>query len=408
LKNVRQILAIAVVLTAPLQAGTSWPEFRGPTADGHSDAKGVPLKWGESENVKWKTPIPGRGWSSPIIFGDQVWMTTAKEKGKKLHAICVDRNAGKLLHDVLVFSPKEAEKVHKLNSHASPSPVIEDGRVYVHFGSNGTACLETKTGKVIWKVKPFQIDQMTGAGSTPILYKGQVIYHLDGVEGRFVVSHDAKTGKIRWKTDRTNQPKGGKNRRRAFSTPTIIAHGGGDQMISVAADAVFGYDPSTGRELWSFSYSGYSTVPRPIYKDGMIVMSTGFDRATLLAVRLGQNKPTVAWKYGKAMPQRTSPLLVDGRVYLISEAGILTSLDFKSGKKIFQERIGGTYSASPVYVDGRIYLFGQEGGTFVFAPGDEVKVLAENKLEGGFMASPAIVGKAFYLRTKTHLYRIEK
>ena len=280
--------------------------------------------------------------------------------------------------------------------------------MYVHFGTNDTACLDTETGKIIWKKKLFSIDQMTGPGSTPILHKGLVIYHLDGVEGRFVVAHDAKTGEVRWKTDRTNKTKGGKNRRRAFNTPTIIQHEGQEQMISVAADAVFGYDPVNGKELWSFPYSGYSTVPRPIYHEGVFIMSTGYDSATLLAVGIGKNKPKLLWKHEKSVPKRSSPLLVDGKLYLAFESGILTCLDFKTGEVVYQKRIGGTFSASPIYVDGRIYLFDEAGRTLVLAPGDAYTVLAENKLESGFMASAAIVDKAFYLRSKSHLYRIEK
>lgn len=398
--------------TSTIFAEENWPQFRGPGGQGHSDAKGIPLLWSETENVKWKIAIPGQGWSSPVIFGNQIWMTTALDDGKSLRAICADRATGKILWNVEVFSVEAPEFKHELNSYASPTPIVEAERVYVHFGTYGTACLSTKTGKILWKTQELKLDHENGPGSSPALLRNKLIIPCDGMDVRYLIALDTLTGKPLWKTERSGVINKSPSNRKAYSTPLIIQLNGREQIITAAADFVFGYEPESGHEIWRVHYDGYSNVPRPIYGDGLVFISTGFDKAQLWAIRPdGKGDVTashVVWKYLKQVPLKPSPLFIAGKLYLISDNGIATCLDAKTGKEIWQERLGGEHSASPVYVDGNIYFFSQEGASVVLKPGEIYQPIATNQLGTGFMASPAISGKAFYLRSKTDLYRIEK
>jgi outer membrane protein assembly factor BamB len=395
-----------------VSGGENWPQFRGPGGDGHSDSKELPLRWSETENVKWKTAIPGQGWSSPVILGNQIWMTTALDNGKSLRAVCVDCETGKILRNVEVFAVAAPEFKHKMNSYASPTPVIEPGRVYVHFGTYGTACLSTETGEVLWRNQSMRLEHENGPGSSPILLRNKLIIPCDGMDVRYLVALDKLTGKPIWKTDRSGEINKPPPFRKAYSTPLVIKVNGAEQIVSSAADYVFGYEPETGKEIWRVHYEGYSNVPMPVYGDGLLFICTGFDKAQLWAIRPdGKGDVTathVAWKYLKQIPLKPTPLFVSGKLYFVSDNGIATCLDAKTGKEIWQERIGGEYSASPVSVDERIYFFSHEGKSVVLQPGETFQPIATNQLGSGFMASPAIAGKAFYLRSKTDLYRIEK
>jgi outer membrane protein assembly factor BamB len=395
-----------------LCAAENWPQFRGPTGQGHSDSKGVPLQWSEKENVKWKTAIPGQGWSSPVILENQIWMTTALDNGKSLRAICVERERGKILHNVEVFAIEAPEFKHELNSYASPTPVIEPERVFVHFGTYGTACLSTKTGKILWRNQEMKLEHENGPGSSPTLLRDKLIVPCDGMDVRYLIALDKLTGKTIWKTDRSGEINKPPPFRKAYSTPLVISVNGREQIVTSAADYVFAYEPKNGKEIWRVHYEGYSNVPRPVSGDGLIFICTGFDKAQLWAIRPdGQGDVTeshVVWKYLKQVPLKPSPLFVSGKLYFVSDNGIATCLDAKTGKEIWQERLGGEHSASPVFVDGKIYFFSQEGTSIILEPTATFKPITTNQLGNGFMASPAIVGKAFYLRSKTDLYRIEK
>jgi outer membrane protein assembly factor BamB len=400
----------------------NWPEFRGPSGDGHSAATGLPLTWSETQNVTWKTPIHGRAWSTPVVWGDQVWVTTATEDGRELFAVCVDRRSGKVLLDRKVFDNPNPEPLgNDVNTYATPSPVIEEGRVYVHFGSPGTACLDTRTFRTLWTRRDLPCRHYRGASSSPILFQDKLILTFDGADYQYTVALDTRTGQTVWKTDRSadwqdldadGKPVSEGDRRKAHSTPLIILVDGQPQMISVGAKAGYAYDPRSGREIWKVSYGGFSNALRPVVGHGLAFLTTGWVGADLWAVRLdGHGDVTrshVAWKYSKMVPQKPSPLLVDDLLFLINDSGVATCLEAKTGQSVWQERIGGHYSASPLYADGRIYCFSEEGRITVLKPGRRLEVLAENQLANGFMASPAVAGKALFLRTKTHLYRIEK
>ena len=404
------------LLAAAAVASEDWPQFRGPAGDGHSDATGLPLTWSETENVRWKTAIPGEGWSSPVVLGRQVWMTTAIEDGHSLRAICVDRETGKVLHDVEVFHIEQPPPKNTANSHASPTPVVEPGRVYVCFGTSGSACLDTATAKVIWKNTELTINHKEGAGSSPILHGGLFILCCDGTDVQYMVALDKTTGRIVWKTPRSaaavlegKRP----DLRKAFCTPQVIHVAGKEQLISVGAFRAYAYEPKTGKEIWFCNLPGFSNVPRPVFGHGLVYVGTGFMKPELWAIRTdgtGDVTPThVAWKVSKMASLKPSLLLAGDELYMLNDgSGTLTCLDAKSGEPVWQEKIGGSYSASPVAADGRIYLFNEKGQTTVIKPGRTFERLATSQLDAGCMATPAVSGRALIVRTKTHLYRIEQ
>ena len=407
------VAAAAGVVGSRASAGENWPQFRGPGGDGHCDAKGLPLKWSETENVTWKTAIHDRGWSSPVIWGNQIWMTTADKKGKQLFAVCVDRRSGKIVHDVKVFDVAKPQRINPMNSHASPTPVIEAGRVYVHFGAYGTACLDTKTGRIVWARRDMKCDHHMGPGTSPIPFDKMLIVPVDGTDVQYVAALDRATGKTVWKTDRSvDYTRVIRTTRKAFCTPTVIESAGRRQLISPCAKAVIAYDPETGKELWKVRTTGFSVAPRPVFGGGLVYAVTDCDYPELWAIRPdGHGDVTathVAWKRKKHMPQRASVLLVDDLIFLVTEKGRASCLEAKTGKTVWQERIGRAYSASPLYAGGRVYLFSERGGTTVIEPARECKVLATNRLDGRVMASAAVAGRALFIRTDTHLYRIEK
>jgi outer membrane protein assembly factor BamB len=415
-----RILALALLSTS-LFAEENWPEFRGPKGDGHSDAQGLPVTFGEGDHVKWKTPIHGKGWSSPVIWGSQVWLTTATEDGTELSVVCVDKETGKVLRDEVLFRVATPQFCHKFNSYASPTPAIEEGRVYITFGSPGTACLDTKTGKKLWERTDFVCNHYRGAGSSPIIWGDLLIMNFDGSDHQFVVALDKKTGKTVWETKRSvdygdlapdGTVKNEGDYRKAFATPHVYLQDGKPVLLSSGAKAHYAYDPKTGKELWRFDDpEHHSAANRPVVGFGLAFIAGGFSKGEVFAIKLGGSgalPPTqAAWSIKKAAPNKPSMLLIDDLLYLFNDGGIATCVEAKTGAVVWSERFGGNCSASPIYADGRIYMGNEENKMVVLAPGREFKVLAENKFPDGFMASPAVSGKALYLRTRTHLYRVE-
>lgn len=405
---------LLIVCPTPALAGDSWPQFRGPTGDGHADATGLPLTWSETQNVVWKTPIHGRGWSSPVVLDGQVWMTTATEDGLEMSAVCVDLESGEVLHDLLVFTNREiTQEMHSLNSFASPTPVVEKGRVWVHFGVYGTACLDTASGEVLWQRRDIHCDHFRGPGSSPILFGDLLILSMDGIDVQYVIALDKTTGRTVWKTDRSiDLERFNPDFRKAYSTPTVIEAAGRTQLISTGAQGSYAYDPATGKELWRVTVPGFSNVARPLFGGGLVLVNSGFGRAQLWAVRPdGQGDVTdthVVWKATKGIPVKPTPVLVDGLIYMADDRGVASCLELATGESVWQERLGGQFSASPIYADGRIYFFSHDDAATVIRAGRTFQPLAANRLDAGCMASPAVVGRALIVRTKTHLYRIEE
>lgn len=415
-------LSLALGITSPLSgAEASWPDFRGPARSGHADPASVPpSEWSDTAGFKWKTAIPGQGYSSPIVRDGRIWLTTALSAGASLHAVCVDLATGKILHDVEVFKTSNPGPKHNHNSFASPSPAVDDERVYVSFGTHGVAALDVKTAKPVWTNRDFNLDFLTGAGSSPILYRDLLIIECDAVNEQYVIALDKRTGKQVWKTPRSKQfPPTNPNKRRAFSTAIIEKVAGRDVLLSVGAQRAYGYDPATGRELFFVDHPGYSNVCRPLVYNGLLIVSSCYDRSEMLAAKLpaeikADAKPIdlasqIAWTAKVGIPYKPSVLLVNDRLYMVADSGVARCVDPKTGDVLWTKRLGQAYSTSPLYAGGKIYFLSEKGDVHVIKPtaGAEPEVVKEFKVEEGFMASPAVVGNALILRSTGHLYRVD-
>lgn len=420
------VLAVTVAISRVALADGAWPAFRGPFGNGHvvADGKsvGLPTAWSETENVAWKTEIPPYGWSTPAVLGNDIWLTTATEDGHDFFVVCVAADTGKIRFNERLFRSDNPEPLNNaVNCYASPSAVIEPGRVYVHFGSYGTACLDTETGKAIWKREDLPCRHYRGPGSSPVLYKDLLILTFDGVDQQYLTALDKKTGNTVWRTERSTKwtdydEKGQLIRegdaRKSYSTPIVVDVNGTPQAISAGSMCAFAYDAGTGKEIWAVRYDGYTAAPMPVYADGVAYIVSGRGKASLNAVKVdGTGDVTEShrvWKYeGEGLPTEPSPILVDGLLYLVSNNGQVTCMDAKSGEIVWTERIGGNFVASPIYADGLIYCGSTQGKTTLLRAGRKFEQVAVNALDEGFMASPAVTGRALILRTKTHLYRIE-
>ncbi len=386
-----------MVFAAPAE----WPQFRGPDGQGHATAKELPSAWSELENIRWKVEVPGLGWSSPAVAAGQIWLTTAVESEGTLRALCFDRDSGELVHDVEVFRLPDLGRVNNKNSHASPTPVIDGSNVYVHFGAHGTACLSTD-GQIVWK-KRLEYDHRHGPGGSPVVWRDLLIVSCDGTDVQYTVALDRRTGEARWKAEHPGD--------QAYSTPLLIRVNGEDQVVTSGGHQLVAYAPADGRELWRCRHGGHSVVPRPSFANGLVYFCTGYWTPALVAVRPdGEGDVTeshVAFSVRRGIPHSPSPLVVGERLYIVSDLGVLSCAGAKDGKEIWHQRLRGNFSASPTLADQKIYIVAEDATTYVLAPGDQFKLLATNHLDGRALASPAFVGQAIFLRTDTHLYRIE-
>jgi hypothetical protein len=413
-----------------------WPQFRGPRGDGHVATR-LPTLWGESSGVVWKTAIAGKGHSSPVIAGDQIWLTTAissplsAEEAKRrldqdpipvdveiaghlsLRAVCVDRRSGALLHDIEILTPKNPALIHSTNSYASPTSVLHQGRLYCHFGTYGSACIDTSTREILWTSTELETDHSNGPGSSPILWRDLLIAHYDGIDTQSIAAIHIHDGTTAWRTARSGEMDANLEFRKAYATPVIVETDRGTQLISPAANWVYGYDPASGKELWRAGYGdlGFSTVPRPVIGQGLAYICTSFPKSRLMAVRYdgrGDVSEThIAWTSNSQISKKPSPLLIGDALYVLSDGGIVTCFDAVTGEQNWRERIAGNYSASPIVSGHHIYFFSEEGTTTVIRAGQQYEEVAVNQLDGGFKASPAGVDGAIFPRSETHLYRIE-
>ena len=419
---VRVYLSLALVCIASLARAEDWPQFRGPNGDGISTEHGLPSEWGaevdgKQQNVAWKLEIPGKGWSSPSLSRGRLYLTSAvpregAEEGSSdlsLRAMCIDAKTGKFLWDKEIFvqEGKSAPKIHSKNSHASPTPLVDSQRVFVHFGHQGTACLDLE-GNIRWSTRELSYVPVHGNGCTPILVDGGLIFSCDGGKDPFVACLEADTGKLKWKFNRPGEsPK-----RFAFCTTTVISVNGKQQVISVGAGIVNALDPNTGEDIWHVKHGGYSVIPKPLFGHGLVFLSTSYDTASVMAIRPdGRGDVTeshVEWTLKKGAPHTPSLLLLGRDLYMVADKGVATCVDALTGEQYWQERIGGNYSSSLLYADDKIYIQSEEGKTLVLKPGTTF----EKPIETGFqtertLASYAVGDGALFIRTEKNLYRVQ-
>ena len=421
------VLLAAILAAGHADAGQDWPQFRGPHGDGTSAARNVPLTWSESNNIAWKVAVPGRGRSSPVVIGDRVWLTTALEQGVirtniksddmqtaehvTLQAVGLDAKQGKELWRTTLFEVDKPAPVHWLNSWATPSPVIEKGRLYCDFGTFGTACLDARDGKILWQTC-LPLDHQVGPGSSPVLWRDLLVLVRDGRDAQYVTALDKQTGRTVWKTDRPPIDTSNRDLKKCFTTPLLIASGKGTQLLSPGARWVVSYDPDTGKELWRQRHGeGFSIGSCPVFSHGLAIFSTGCMRPQFLAVNIdgtGEIPATnVVWRITQQVPVMSSPVVSGEEMYWVSDDGMASCADPRTGEIYWQKRAGGRTFASPLYAEGRVYFFAQDGKTTVIRAGRQFEKLAENQLQGPVVATPAIVDGTIYLRTDTHLYRIQ-
>jgi len=386
-----------------------WPEFRGPSGQGHGLGKNLPAEWSQTKNVKWRTKLKGEGWSSPILVAGKVIITSAVSDGGDLalRALAFDERTGAEIWDRELFRARSSKK-HKKNSHASPTPITDGKRVYVHFGPNGTACLDL-SGRVIWKQNDLDYPPVHGNGGSPILVDDKLIFSCDGSKNPFIVALSTETGKVIWKRAR----KSGASRKFSFSTPLLITVKGKKQVISPGSGVVYALNPLNGSIIWECDYDqGYSVVPRPLYAHGLVYVGTGFNKANLLAIDpTGKGDVTdthVRWKNSRGISKTPSFIVVGDEIYVIADNGVAKCLDARTGAEHWDERVGGGYSSSPTYADGKIYVHSEQGKTVVLKPGKTFKILAESELKEKTFASLAVSGSALYQRSESYLYKIQK
>lgn len=416
---------LIVLGTTSFAADAPWNQFRGPRGDGSSTEKELPVTFAEgSKEIVWKTAIPGRAWSSPVVWGKQIWLTNApdilgntKERVKldkpiALSAVCVDLESGKVIHDVKLFEVAELQITHPTNTFASPTPYVEEGRVYIHFGSYGTACLDTKTGEKIWERRDLECDHFRGPGSSPVVYGDLLYLTFDGYDFQYIAALDKKTGKTVWKKDRGIDYKTTDgDAKKGYSTPSIIEVGGRELLISPFAYATIAYEPKTGEPIWTVFHKGMNAAARPLYGNGLVYINSADGPNPLVAVNpegTGDITKNIVWTSSKQIPKRSSQILVGDTLYMMNDSGVASCLDAKTGTEIWSKRLSGAYWSSPLLANGLIYCWSQEGDVVVFKAAREFELVAENKLGEGFWASPAVAGKSLIVRTKSHLYRIEK
>ena len=410
------LLLITVASCVVIEANEQWSQFRGHYGNGIIKSTSAPINWSENTNIDWKTPIHDRGWSSPVIWNDQIWMTTATKDGNKMYAICVNKLSGKIEHDIHVFDVKSPQAITNENTYASPTPVVEEGRVYVHFGTYGTACISTKDGQILWKRRDLNCDHEIGAGpaSSPFIYNDFLIFNVDGRDVQYVIALNKETGKTAWKTNRSVDFSDVQvNQRKAYGTPFIIPRGNSNQMVSIGAKGVYSYDPENGKELWKAEHRGWSIAPRPVYGEGLVFTMIDRDRPEMWAINPNGSgditETHIEWKETKRMPPRASPIIIKGLLFVVDRNGYISCIEAKTGKSIWQKRMKGRFSASPILANNLIYFFNEDTVCTIIKPTRELEIVAENKLsDDKLMATPAFDENSIYIRTEKKLTRIVK
>ncbi|MEX2580159.1 MAG: PQQ-binding-like beta-propeller repeat protein [Verrucomicrobiales bacterium] len=410
-------------LAFALPALADWSEFRGPNRDGTVDAA-LPTQWSEEKNVAWKKELHGLGLSTPLVMEGKIWLTTATESGREMSVLCFDEQTGEVLLDRVFITNDNPEPLdNTMNTYASSTGVVEPGRVWFHFGSYGTFCLDTETFEILWQRRDFTLSHWRGAGSSIARWENTLVLTFDGADQQYLVALDKETGETLWRRDRSTDyddetdgvPANSGDMRKAYSTPIFVEVGDTVQMISNGAKACWAYDVETGEEIWSVHYPTHSPSSRPVYSEetGFVYINTGLGKAEIWAVRLdpeakGEIADThVEWTFFQRTPKRSSPVLANGLLFMAND-GVVSCLDAETGEVQWAERAGGEYSASLLAANDLVYFCDEEGLCTVVKAAPEFEIVAENHFDEGFMASPAAGDAALFLRTKTHLYRVEE
>ncbi|QEG00013.1 Serine/threonine-protein kinase AfsK [Stieleria maiorica] len=432
--------ACLLLILSTSHAASPWPQFRGPAGDGIVLDQNAPLKFGEKENLVWKSELPGKAWSSPVIADGLVWATTAIEvfpneeerldllraagieekkfkqlavaKAIQLKLFALDLQSGRQLAGIDLTEIATPDPIHSLNSYASPTPVIDGDQIYCHFGTYGTFCVNRTSREILWQ-RRLPLDHSVGPGSSPLIDGDRLILIQDGTERQYVTALDKNSGETIWETDRPEMDAPTGDQKKAYCTPIKITDRlGREQLICMGSQWMVAYEPATGNEIWKVRHGkGFSVVPRPVYSDGVVYFSTGFGKPQLWAVKVdGSGDVTnthVQWTVMKGIPAKPSPILHNGLIYVMEDNGIASCFEAESGDEVWKKRIGGKYSASPLLVGDRIYLGSHEGTVTVISTGRDSEVLAENQLDGQIMASPAVVDDSLILRTADAIYRFK-
>ncbi|MEM6776806.1 MAG: PQQ-binding-like beta-propeller repeat protein [Planctomycetota bacterium] len=427
------ILVVAFFVTASTSrlpaADSHWNQFRGPEGDGVSSASRLPIQFDEFKNVRWKTAIAGSGWSSPVIWDNEIWLTTGDLQTGQLRALCVDAQTGTITKDIKVFEmldrvvdpAYEADSPH-LNSPATPTPVVDDDYIYVSYGSQGIACLDRETGQRRWERRDLRIYQPVRQGSSPVVDRQNLYLAFDGNDQQFFIALDKRTGRTRWRADRNVQTaldaklqgtsKPGDNKK-SFATAQLITVQGQRQLIAPAGEATIAYDPDSGDEIWRVMHpGGFNVAARPIHANGLVyVITSGISQALLAIDPSGRGDVTdthVAWSLPRSSPNIPSPIVVGKRLFMVTDkGGIVRCLDATTGDEIWRERLGGNHWASPLFNQRRLYFCGKNGEVVVLpATMESPEPEARNQLDASFIASPAVAGSSLILRSRTHLYCI--
>jgi outer membrane protein assembly factor BamB len=422
-KSLLVFILITVILSGSKEASSqdkNWTHFRGSNLNGLAVTENIPLKWDDSV-IKWKTEIHDIGYSSPVVYNNQIWVTTAKSDGKELYAVCTDFKTGKIIYDIKVFTPEEIPGKHSTNSYASPTPCIEKGFVYVHYGSMGTACINTANGSIVWKTAEYKCKHVQGPASSPVIYKNLLILHFEGTDVRYIVALDKKTGKLVWRSDRPAEPYEPVTviGRKAYTTPLIINVKGRDMLISNGSAVCIAYDPNTGKEIWRVINGAESTVAMPIMENGIVYWYSGFivgkdgsKYTELLAVNPdGKGDITatnVLWKKrdDNSRNHCLTPVIKDGLIYSITTRNTLMCIDAGTGEEVWSTHVTSNYDASPVFINGNIWFFSVRGEVLVIKAGRKYEIVAQNQMDSGIWATPAVLRNSIILRTQKYLYRI--
>jgi len=421
-------LSISPAMTQPATRPLFWPAKTGPTHDGivpPTEAARVPLEWDgtSGRNIAWRVALDGEGHSTPVIGGDLVWFTAATADGRRQFVYGIDRHSGGIVHHRLVFENDAPEDLgNPVNNYASPSPVLEEDALYVHFGTYGTARIDPATGETVWERRDINVRHYRGPGSSPVIHGGLLILTFDGIDAQFVTALDKKTGKTVWKTPRTTDygdldaeghPTRGGDMRKAFHTPAVFEIGGREVLVSIGSHAAFGYDATTGKELWTLRHGGFNAAIPPLRLGGLLILNTGAERAHTLGVRIDDKmtgditESHVLWDREKRNASESAPVLVNGILYQTTRGGIVSAVEAKTGRDLWEDRLAGQHLPGPVVIGGKLLFSNDRGQTFVVrASAEKFELLGTNQLAESITASPAVADGALFLRAKGALYKI--